>query len=229
MSELEGITAGGYLPASFLDWDGHISAVIFTSGCNFRCPWCHNSDLVMSKTEPVLLNEIIEDIIKRKKFLDGIVISGGEPCLWAGLMPVLYRLKQLGFPVKLDTNGSFPHIISQIIKAGLVDFVAMDIKAPLQDNKLEQVTGVRTNAEDIRKSIDIIRTGAVSYEFRTTYVPRLLSADDLAAVCKELNDDAHWVVQCFKPVNCLEDEYMSMPPVKPEDLQKILKGVRIRG
>ena len=229
MSELIIFSAGGYLPASFLDWDGHVAAVIFASGCNFRCPWCHNSELVTARTESIPLPEIVADIKRRSKFLDGVVVSGGEPCLWNGLIPLLHELKSLHLPVKIDTNGSQPSVISQVLEEKLASCIAMDVKAPLRPDKLKKVTGVEASVDDIRKSIGIIREMAESYEFRTTYVPGLLSIDDLIAVRRELNDDSHWVVQCFRPVSCIEPEYMSLPAVKAADLIKMLPGVKIRG
>lgn len=229
MSVLEKFFAGGYLPASFLDWDGHVAAVIFTLGCNFRCPWCHNSDLVLFRTEPIPLPKIIEAIKRRKNFLDGIVVSGGEPCIWEGLLPLLHELKTLMLPVKLDTNGSLPDVILQVLKEKLVDHVAMDVKAPLTPDALKKVTGVSVSVEAIRESIELIRHDAPSYEFRTTYIPQLLSQKELIAIRKELNDDKHWFVQCFRPANCLAQDYCALSPVDPEEVKKLLPGVHVRG
>ncbi len=221
--------AGGYLPASFLDWDGHVAAVIFTLGCNFRCPWCHNSDLVLETAEPVPITEIIADIERRRKFLDGVVVSGGEPCLWSGLMHLLHELKKMGLPVKLDTNGSLPGVLFEVLKEKLVDCVAMDVKAPFDGDALKRVTGVEVPVEAIEKSISFVREFAPSYEFRTTYVAQLLTQEDLISIRKSLNDDAHWIVQCFRPVNCLDAAYLDHPPVSAETVRDILPGISVRG
>ncbi len=226
---LDGLTVGGYLPSSFLDWNGHVAAVIFTSGCNFRCPWCHNSTLVLSQTEPLCAEEVFKDILRRRNFLDGVVISGGEPFLWNGLTDLLMEIKSCGLAVKLDTNGSFPELLASVLEQKLVSYVAMDVKAPFDERILKRVTGAYILAERLRESISLIKKFAPDYEFRTTYVPALLTEEDLRAIRKELCDDRHWFVQCFKPVNCLNPTFMQMDAVSPEKLQDFLPGIAIRG
>ena len=227
--EMKEYTAGGYLPASFLDWDGHVSAVVFTSGCNFRCPWCHNSELVLQKTDLIDLSFITHDICKRRKFLDGVVLTGGEPCLWDGLFDFLRMMKKLKIKVKLDTNGSMTDILEKVLEEDLADHVAMDVKAPLDEQSLKRLTGVDVRVENIRKSIEIIKRLAPSYEFRTTFVEGLLNFEDMHELRKELNDDAHWVIQCFRPVNCLDPDYCSSPPVDAEKLRDKFPGIKVRG
>lgn len=225
----EKFTAGGYLPASFLDWDGHVSAVVFTHGCNFRCPWCHNSDLVTGSDDRLSLAGILDDIERRAKFLDGVVVSGGEPCMWDGLFPFMRALKDFGLEVKLDTNGSFPDVLEKALDARLADHVAMDIKAPLRDDILSRVTGAPVSAEILSRSVSLIRAKAPSYEFRTTYVPFLLTIDDLVEIRRELDDDEHWFVQCFKPVGCIDPAYRGMKAVRAEEVEKALSGIKVRG
>lgn len=226
---MQNINAGGYLSASFLDWEGHVAAVIFMSGCNFRCPWCHNSDLVFNKTTPIRVAEIMEDIKRRKVFLDGVVISGGEPTCSGNLIHIIRYIKTIGLPIKLDTNGSHPEVLQQILDEKLVDFIAMDVKSPLNDQDLMKMTGVTISSDLLKKSIELIKKLAPNYEFRTTYTPELLSQEDLLKIRKELNDDGHWVVQCFKPVNCIDDNCLNYKEVKSEDIKKILSGIKIRG
>lgn len=221
--------AGGYLPVSFLDWEGHVAPVIFISGCNFKCPWCHNSDLVFSKTEAVIMSTILADIKRRKSFLDGVVISGGEPTLCPSLIPLMREIKAMGLPIKLDTNGSLPNILKQVLNEKLVDFVAMDIKAPLNDEDLEKITGVSISSDLLKESIKLIKEFAPAYEFRTTYLPELLSKEKLFKIREELNDDEHWVVQCFKPVNCISEECLNYKAVKREDVEKLLPDIKVRG
>lgn len=226
---MQNTTAGGYLPASFLDWEGHVAAVIFTSGCNFKCPWCHNSDLVFSKTDPIKIATILNDIERRRSFLDGVVISGGEPTICPSLIPLMRELKSMGLPVKLDTNGSFPNVLESIFDEKLVDFVAMDVKAPLNDEDLEIVTGVSISSNLLKKSINLIKKYAPAYEFRTTYLPELLSKEKLFQIREELDDDDHWVVQCFKPVNCISKEYLEYKEVRAEVVKQLLPDIKIRG
>lgn len=226
---LQDKTAGGYLPASFLDWEGHVAPVIFISGCNFKCPWCHNSELVFSKTEAVKISAILNDIERRKPFLDGVVISGGEPTLSPFLIPLMHAIKALGLPIKLDTNGSYPNILKRILEDKLVDFIAMDIKAPLNDEDLEILTGVPISSELLKESVRLIKSLAPAYEFRTTYISELLSKEKLFKIREELNDDTHWVVQCFNPVNCISQECLNYNSVKREDIEKILPDIKVRG
>lgn len=226
---LKGLTVGGYLPSSFLDWNGHVAAVIFTCGCNFRCPWCHNSSLVLSDTEPLAAEAVFNDIMRRRNFLDGVVISGGEPFLWSGLTELLKEINMAGLPVKLDTNGSFPELLASVLEKKLVSYVAMDVKAPFDDDILKKVTAVDIAAEKLRQSVSLIKKYAPDYEFRTTYVPALLTEADLNAIREELSDDGHWFVQCFKPVNCLNAEFTQMAAVSPEKVQSLLPGIVVRG
>lgn len=232
MSEREDMkryTAGGYLPASFLDWDGHVSAVVFTSGCNFRCPWCHNSELVLQKTDIIDISFIIDDICKRINFLDGVVITGGEPCLWDGLFDFLGKMKELKMSVKFDTNGSMPDILGKVIEDGLADHVAMDVKAPLNKVALKRVTGVDVDPDKIKRSIDIIKRSVPAYEFRTTFINGLLTIEDMIEIRKELIDDAHWIIQAFRPVNCLDPSYCLFPAADAEKLREKFPGIKVRG
>ena len=228
-TEMKEYTAGGYLPASFLDWDGHVSAVVFTSGCNFRCPWCHNSELVLQKTDLINLSFIVADISKRKNFLDGVVVTGGEPCLWDGLFDFLRMMKKLNVKVKLDTNGSMPDVLEKVLKENLVDHVAMDVKAPLNEESLKRLTCVDVKVESIKRSIEIIKRSAPSYEFRTTFIHKLLTFEDMFELRKELNDDTHWIIQCFRPVNCLDPGYCESPAVNAEKLKNKFPGIKVRG
>lgn len=220
--------AGGYLPASFLDWEAHISAVIFCLGCNFRCPWCHNGELALGRGEPLGLAQILADIKRRAAFLDGVVISGGEPSLQPGLAALARAVKEMGLAVKLDTNGSRPDVIETLLRDGLVDHVAMDVKAPLVAAAYRRLTGVAADVEKIRSSMELIKSRAPSYEFRTTYVPALHSREDLLALREALRGEP-WRVQCFKPNNCLDEKFLAAEAAKAEELRRLLPDVVVRG
>lgn len=220
--------AGGYLPASFLDWEGHVSAVIFCLGCNFRCPWCHNGGLVLGEGERLDLGKILADIKRRAAFLDGIVISGGEPALWPGLPALARAIRELGLPVKLDTNGSRPDVIAALLGEGLVEHIAMDVKAPLDAAAYRRLTGVEADVEKIRVSVELVKSRAPSYEFRTTYVPPLHTDEDMLALREELRGEP-WFVQCFKPNGCLDESYLRAEAANPEKLKKLLPDVPVRG
>lgn len=220
--------AGGYLPASFLDWEGHVSAVIFCLGCNFRCPWCHNGGLALGDGEKLDLGKILADVERRAAFLDGVVISGGEPTLQPGLPGLARAITELGLPVKLDTNGSRPEVIDALLNEGLVEHIAMDVKAPLGAAAYRRLTGVAADVEKIRASMEIIKSRATSYEFRTTYVPALHSCEDLLALREALRGEP-WRVQCFKPNNCLDEKFLAAETAKAEELRRLLPDVVVRG
>lgn len=220
--------AGGYLPASFLDWEAHISAVIFCLGCNFRCPWCHNGELALGDGEKLDLGKILADIERRAAFLDGVVISGGEPSLQPGLAALARAVKEMGLAVKLDTNGSRTDVIETLLRDGLVDHVAMDVKAPLVAAAYRRLTGVAADVEKIRSSMELIKSRAPSYEFRTTYVPALHTEEEMLALRDELRGEP-WFVQCFKPNGCLDEKFLSAEAAKAEELRELLPGVVVRG
>jgi len=176
------VKIGGIQKLSLIDYPGKICAIIFTQGCNFRCPYCHNPELVL----PQMYGEIIpeEDIFgflqKRKGSLDGVEITGGEPLLHKDIGVFLRKIKQMDYTVKLDTNGSFPNRLKDIIRNRLADYIAMDIKAPLE--KYNFIAGVKVNTEDIKKSIRIIVRSGLDYHFRTTVVKGLLTIKDIKQI-----------------------------------------------
>lgn len=149
--------------------------------------------------------------------------------MWDVLLPCLRELNALRLPVKLDTNGSFPNVLDIVLSSGLVSHVAMDIKAPFDDTALKRVTGTSVSAVVIKESVDLIRRFALSYEFRTTYSPNILALDELLLIQEGLSYDKHWVLQCFKPVNCLDEAYLSYPAVSCDKLKEVFPDVNIRG
>ncbi len=173
---------GGLLKFSLIDYPGKVAAVIFTQGCNYRCPFCHNPELVLPElfTPPIDTGEVMAFLEKRRGQLQGVVITGGEPALQPDLKDVIRRIKDMGFLVKLDTNGSRPDVLREILAQGLVDFVAMDIKAPLAD--YNRTTGVAADTGCVQDSIALIRSSKVAHLFRTTAVKGFLGAQDMPAV-----------------------------------------------
>ena len=162
---------------SLVDFDGYISCTLFTSGCNYRCPFCHNSPLI--KEQPSLnMEEILNYLSVRKKMLDAVVITGGEPTLHKELPSVLKQIKDLGYIIKLDTNGTNPKMLKELIDKKLIDYVAMDIKA--SSNCYSLVTGViNPFLDNIKESINILKTSNINFEFRTTLVKEFHSLDSI--------------------------------------------------
>ena len=166
-----------YIRQSFIDWPGKTCAVIFTRGCNFRCGYCHNPSLVLPSyykgQTNIAQEEVLQFLNDRKDWLDGVVISGGEPTLQPDLPELIQSIKEMGYPIKIDTNGSRPAIIEDLIRNQLVDYIAMDIKTLINRKCYYQVTGVN-NADlmiQIKQSIEIIRQSGIPYQFRTTVLP----------------------------------------------------------
>mgnify|MGYP005847366615 CR=1 FL=1 len=182
---------------SFIDWEGKTVAVIFTKGCNFRCGYCHNPSLVLphllNSTPDISEKEIFDYLQNRKNWLDGVVISGGEPTIHADLPEFVASIKKIGFQIKLDTNGTNPSMLIQLIKNKLIDYVAMDIKTVLDENEYYAVVGVKENKmiDNISTSIEILRKANVNYQFRTTIVPNIHSLDTIHKLKEEFKADKY--------------------------------------
>lgn len=196
---------GGIQKNSFIDFPGKISAVLFFSGCNFRCPYCHNPELVNNHAGyPAFTDEewILEFLKKRKGFLDGVVISGGEPTIHDDLFGLCRKLKRLGYPIKLDTNGSRPEVIEKLIEEALVDYIAMDIKTDLEHYC--SVVHTCFNPETLLKSIQIIMASGIGYEFRTTCTRPLVNENVIESIARLIKGSRLYVLQRFRKEKVLE-------------------------
>jgi pyruvate formate lyase activating enzyme len=202
----------GWVRSSLLDYPGHIAASLFCGGCNFRCPNCQNGTLVADpQGYPDIPEKEIELFLEgRKGLLDGVVISGGEPTLQGDLMSFAERVRDAGFLVKLDTNGYRPDVLEALVDAGVVDYVAMDVKAPLA--RYTQAAGVRVDVVRIQRSLDLLREGRVSYEFRTTVVPGMLFEADIAQMARLIAGASQYYLQQFVPQNTLDPEMLERVP-----------------
>jgi pyruvate formate lyase activating enzyme len=193
---------GGLQPVTASDFPGRLAAIIFTQGCNFHCPFCHNGSLLPMDTDSLIGEDTVLDFLqKRRKLLDGVVISGGEPCLQDDLAGFCRQVKEMGFAVKLDTNGSRPEVLKGLLDENLVDFIAMDIKAPL--SRLPELTGTASYGSQIRLSISLIAASSVDHLFRTTDVRPLLSPEDHHAIKELVPSGSRHVVQPFVAKNAL--------------------------
>lgn len=178
----------GYLQTSLNEWPGKISAVVFVGGCNFRCPFCHNRDLVLypEKLPEIPEEEIFENLKKRKKWIDGVVVTGGEPSLQKDLSRFLARCKKMGFLTMIETNGTRPKIIAQLLDGPIVDRITLDIKGPLDKEYAKIVGKEKVNVALIRRSIKTIVRSGVDFEFRTTVVPSLHTKENLIKLARQL-------------------------------------------
>ncbi|MCQ2957639.1 MAG: anaerobic ribonucleoside-triphosphate reductase activating protein [Candidatus Gastranaerophilales bacterium] len=214
---------GGLQKSSLLDYPEKIAAILFTQGCNFRCGYCHNPELLKSSSEPlqtdITLNSFYDFLKTRQGKLDGVVITGGEPCLQNDLIEVIKEIKRLGFLVKLDTNGTFPQKIEEILKENIVDYFAMDIKAPL--DKYHKITGTIINPDNIRKSIDLIMNSGVNYEFRTTVISSQLSFEDFENIAELIKGAKKYYLQKFVPSKIYNQNLINEKTYSNEDFEKI--------
>jgi len=194
---------GGFQRFSLIDYPGKICAVVFTQGCNFRCGYCHNPELV-PRTEGKISEEAVLSFLERRRpLLDAVTITGGEPLLQEDIADFIRKVKEKGFSVKLDTNGSFPERLSSLLDE--LDYVAMDVKAPLY--KYKSVAGVHINEGKIKKSIEIIMNSGVDYEFRTTVVRSELSKEDIIEIGRMLNGAKRFVLQKVRTEKVLNERF----------------------
>lgn len=199
---------GGLQKNSFIDYPGKISCVLFTSGCNFDCPYCHNPDLAKgcAKYSPFSTENGVYDFLdSRKAFLDGVVISGGEPTLQKDLVTLCEKVKNMGYPVKLDTNGSRPKVIKQLIDEGLVDYIAMDIKTdPFNYSPLIKKD---CKPDNIISSIRIIMESDSAYEFKTTCIKPIINKDIIESISRRIQGAMLYALQQFQNTDVLHPEF----------------------
>ncbi|MCA9399993.1 MAG: anaerobic ribonucleoside-triphosphate reductase activating protein [Candidatus Omnitrophica bacterium] len=189
---------GGLQKCSLIDYPEKLSCVIFTQGCNFRCPFCHNRELVLPEhfKETVPEEDVLTLLTKRRKYLEGVVITGGEPTEQEDLLQFMDKIKSMGYLLKLDTNGSRPHIIRALIQNGLVDYIAMDIKTSLE--KYQKAIGVNFPVELIQESIDLIKGSGIQYEFRTTVVQPFCGLEDVCRISALVKNNKQYHLQAFR-------------------------------
>lgn len=220
---------GGLQKVSLNDYPGKICATVFTQGCNFRCPYCHNPELVdPGQYGPVIPeDEVLSFLDKRRGKLEAVTVTGGEPTLQKDLEKFLGELKKMGYLVKVDTNGSNPDTLSTLIERQLVDYIAMDIKGPLK--RYGQIVSVKVNVSRIRRSIQLITTSGVGYEFRTTVVRSQLDLEDLASMVKLVRKARLYVLQPFVALKTLDGAFLSEMSYTPDEFSAIREDLGKNG
>jgi len=251
---------GGLQKTTLIDFPGRVACTVFTVGCNFRCPFCHNKDLVsLANFKKAGINPISEDYFfdfleKRKKILDGVCITGGEPTIHADLPEFCKKIKDLNLEVKLDSNGSNPEMLKKLIEKKLVDFVAMDVKSSfdeyqnaiklkIKNEKLKIEISNSKLINKIKKSIRLILQSGLEYELRTTVVPGIHDKKTMVRLVEDLRSLAasyprqkagkqlpatsvNYILQTFRPQNCLDPKFLKFQPFTKSQMQDILKAVR---
>ena len=189
----------GFQKHSLVDWDGKITSVIFLPFCTFRCPWCYARDLVLESGKmPTIPFDEIESYLKEyKQFIDGVVITGGEPTMHAGLSSLCKKLHELELQVKLDTNGTNPEMLKELVRKKLIDYVAMDIKAPLNEKEYNKLNGKCDLLDKVKESIEIIMGSGIDYEFRTTLVPGMHDEKSMKEIVTSIKGAKKYAVQNF--------------------------------
>ena len=211
---------GGLHKLSLIDYPGKLSAVVFTRGCNFRCPYCHNPELIESNGGDIIEEEeVLSFLDERKGKLDGVVLTGGEPALQSDIAEFLEKVKRLGFFIKLDTNGSYPERIKELIDRKLLDYIAMDIKAPL--DKYNRITLTSIDTGRIVESIYLIMNSGIDYEFRTTAVRSLLSRDDFSRIGEMIKSAKLFALQEFRPTKTLDPDFLKETSYTKRELEEI--------
>lgn len=215
----------GFQKLTLLDFPGRVACTIFTAGCNFRCPFCHNAGLVthIDADAAIQEEEIFSYLKKRVGILAGVCITGGEPLLQNDIEEFIAKIKAMGFEVKLDTNGSFPQKLISLVEKGLVDYVAMDIKNGFE--KYFETAGVECDLSAIKKSIDFLKESQIDYEFRTTVVNGIHTVWDIKSISEIIGEDSKYFLQNFKDSGDIIGENLS--PVEKEELQNMREAASI--
>jgi pyruvate formate lyase activating enzyme len=201
----------GLIETSFLDWPGKVCAVLFLPSCNLRCPFCHNPDLVLhpDRLDTIPWAFVEKRLSSLRSWLDGVCVTGGEPTIHADLPELLRRIRGLGLSVKLDSNGTRPEVLESLVDQGLMDYLAMDVKGPLDEGEYGRCAGVPVSLAAIRRSMALIRSGRVQGEFRTTVVPDWHTPTVLARMADELRPFPRWTHQAFNPARTLDPAFQA--------------------
>lgn len=224
---MAGVRFAGIQPTSLIDFPDQVATVLFTAGCNLRCPYCHNHELIDGQQNNYYSEEEILEILKeRQGFIDGVSITGGEPLLQTGLKEFIGRVKELDLLVKLDTNGMLPDRLEELIEAGLLDLVAWDYKLPAgRYDELGELAGADAR-ERLMRTGNILTeardNGELEVEVRTTVVPELIEHQDIEVIARELSERSfdRYVIQNFRPEEVLVDYFSKINPFSPEVLQE---------
>jgi pyruvate formate lyase activating enzyme len=221
----------GVIGVSLVDWDGKVSSVIFLPGCNMRCPFCYNTKLVLNPKEMLTIpfEEIQNYLKKHEGWIDGVVITGGEPTIQEYLPILCEEIRKMNLTVKVDTNGTNPSMIRNLLKKGLINYVAMDVKAPLTEDAYSKASGVNTATllKSIDETIGTLLESGVEYEFRTTLVPTMHGASDIEKICEKIKGCRKYVLQNFKvDVETIDSNFQNLKPFSNAEVENLFKTAK---
>ncbi|MGE5472943.1 MAG: anaerobic ribonucleoside-triphosphate reductase activating protein [Ignavibacteriales bacterium] len=216
---------GGFQKISTVDYPGYLASTIFLSGCNLKCKYCHNPSLANGEIvdEQTGTEEILSFLKKRKGLIDAVCISGGEPTIHEDLEELICSIKEMGFKVKLDTNGTNPYVVKNLIDKRLIDYVAVDIKATI--DKYHEVAGCFVNTDKIKETIKLLINSNIDYEFRTTLLPDL-NQRDIKEIAGYVEGSSKYVIQQFRNKVTLNEDYSSKMPYKSEILTEMSNNIK---
>jgi len=209
-----------------LDFPGRVASLVFTGSCNLTCPFCHNAGLVLDPDSypDYPLDELLADLKKREGFIDGVVISGGEPTIDTGLPAFLSLLKERDLQVKLDSNGLAPKVIADLLEQHLVDYFAIDMKTSL--NRYHELHTMPVATEALSETVDILKQATVEVEFRTTCIPHLVAETEIDAIGELLQGTQLWVLQQYVPLHAMVEEWQELDVYRPEQLYALADRAR---
>jgi len=221
----------GFVDISLVDWDEKVASTIFLANCNLRCPFCYNTTLVLypEKLQTISFEEIAGYLKRNKEWIDGVVITGGEPTIHSELPRLCERIKRLTFAIKIDTNGTNPALIRELIDKKLVDHIAMDIKAPLEQDKYYSAVGAKTPnlLNGILETMSILQNSRIDYEFRTTLVPTIHKEGDIEEICRKIGNCKKYVLQNYQTnVETISPDFGNLKPFSQEELKTFLRTAR---
>ena len=216
---------GGLQKLTLIDYPGRLAATVFFLGCNFRCPWCYSSELVLpekiKKQQKISEKDLFSFLKERQGLLEGVVICGGEPTINNDLPKFIKKIKKMGYLVKLDTNGSNPKMLNKLIKDKLVDYVAMDIKMPKE--KYSKI--LKADINNIEKSVEILKKNKIDYEFRTTVISTVLDKKDILKIAKWISGAKKYYLQNFRPEKTLDPKFENIKPYPDKYLLAIKRAI----
>ncbi len=218
----------GLQKVSMIDWDGVVSSVIFLSGCNWNCPFCHNHELCRVNKN-IDEDEIFTFLNNKKDWIDGVVLCGGEPLFNKDVFGFVERLKEKGINIKIDTNGSKPELLKSLVSDGLVDYVAMDIKARLTDAAYEKATEVAGQAGKVKESMEVLFNGNVDFELRTTLVPGIVNIEDIDFNLQFISVGTKYVLQQFVSDNVRDKSLKNIKIYSEKEITEMIERIRNKG
>jgi pyruvate formate lyase activating enzyme len=215
---------GGLQKTTLIDYPGKVACLVFTVGCNFRCGYCHNPELHGKKDSIISAEDFFQFLKDRRGKLEGVVITGGEPTIQPDLPIFIEKIKELNYLVKLDTQGSLPNVVDKLLKNKLLDYIAMDIKAPI--NKYREISNSPIDGENILQSINLIKNSGIDYEFRTTIVKEQLSVKDIKEIGKLIKGAKRYYLQKFIPGKVLDSTFSNKSSYTDCELEEIKKYIK---